>query len=119
MWTSEIPKVGGWYWWRQHDRFEPLVCRLFYDAAARTVRCDTEFAELVMAGGEWSSERIPTPDEINAYLIEAARFIVQGSKLEMQHAVAEVALHLQCGEPLATGLLKATRKKYPGLDVVD
>jgi hypothetical protein len=63
-WTTELPQFEGWYWWRRHVKFKPLVVHVWVNGGM--VRCDTEFANLLVEadwGGEWSSERIKEPGE--------------------------------------------------------
>lgn len=54
-WTTEPPKVPGWYWWRKYPSQTPVIERVAENLHMKGWRVDRH-------GGEWSSKPITEPE---------------------------------------------------------
>lgn len=62
-WTTEKPKVPGWYWWRVNEDDAEVV--QIYEVAGVLAVDSIEFIgkPLKQLGGEWSTHPLPEPME--------------------------------------------------------
>ena len=63
-WTTTKPSKPGWYWWRWDCCSEPSAVKVddnWHCMENRHVPVNAFYME---DGGEWSSESIPEPEEV-------------------------------------------------------
>lgn len=76
MWTTDPPKVVGYYWWRLDEKYEPEPIRIFQDGSTLLAGWDEQDRfDVAEIGGEFLGPITPEDSELLAgYVAEAETF---------------------------------------------